>query len=85
MIIIDNVEPADPMRLTMDSVRWFLDRCPDLVILGNLRTWAGIDYYDPASPLFYRSESELSKLKAEAVANNWDLDLDAENLDYLYK
>ena len=82
--MIDNVELTEPMPLSISSVRWLIDQCPKLTVLGNLRTWSDIDYYDNHSPHFYRSESQLSQLKKEIVANNWDLDLEMENLDQLY-
>jgi hypothetical protein len=84
MLIIQNVDITVPMKLGMPSVRWIFDHCPNLSILGNLRNWSLIDYYDSESQHFYRAESELSQYKAKAVASNWDLDLEVENLDYLY-
>ncbi len=74
---------TEPMPLGMDTVNWFLEQCPNLVILGNLRSWSRIDYYNPESQNYYRSESQLSKLKSEAVAKNWDIDFDLESLNYL--
>ena len=84
MLIIQNVDSANQMGLGIEPVLWLVDQCPNLTVLGNLRTWQQIDYYSPESPHFYRSESQLSQLKAKIVSHNWDLDLDVENLDYLY-
>ena len=44
-----------------------------------------LNYYDPNSELFYKSESRLSKLKDEARRRNWDITLDLEDIDFLYK
>ena len=44
----------------------------------------GIDHYDPNSSKFYKTESDLSCLKKKIVSANWDLDLELENLDYIY-
>lgn len=61
-----------------------IENVPKLTMLGNLRSWCSIDHFDSNSPCFYKSESELSKLKKEITFKNWDLDLDIENLDNLY-
>ena len=70
--------------LGLHSVYWLIDNSPNLTILGNLRSWRSIDYYNSNSSNFYRSESDLSQLKHKIMAQNWDLDLEMENLDYLY-
>ena len=74
------------MRLGMDTLQYLIDTCPRLCCVGNLKTWAGIDYYDPQSEHYYQSgdQSQLGKLKQTAIKKNWNLDLDSENLDYLY-
>ena len=84
MLIIQNVDSSNNMNLGLKSVLWLVDQCANLTILGNLRTWHQIDYYNSESPHFYRSESQLSQLKKQIISRNWDLDLEVENLDYLY-
>jgi hypothetical protein len=71
------------MNLGMDTARYFVEKFPNLTVLGNLRTWRSIDYFDSSSQLYFRSESELSRLKEEAKRKNWDIDLELENLDLL--
>ena len=70
----------------MDTVHTLIESCPRLSGIGNLRTWANIDYYNVDDANYYNSESsEFIKLKKKAAEMNWDLDIDLENLDYLYK
>ena len=83
MIILHNVDSVG-MNLGLQSVLYLIDHCPNLTILGNLRSWKNIDYYNINSSHFYRAESELSRLKEKITSENWDLDLDVENLNYLY-
>ena len=74
------------MRLGMDTVQNLLESCDHLTGLGNLRTWADIDYYNAENRNYFNSESSaLGKLKSNIIARNWDLDLDLETLDFLYK
>ena len=84
MLIVDNVDLNADMKLSMSSVHWLVENCPNLTQLGNLRSWKSIDYYNVESANFYRQESELSRFKYHALKNNWDLDLEIENLDLLY-
>ena len=84
MVILDNVDSTNNMPLSIQSVKWMVQHAPKLIMLGNLRSWCGIDYFDSNSPYFYKSESELSRLKKEIIDKNWDVDLDIENLDHLY-
>ena len=84
MLIVDNVDLNADMKLSMSSVHWLVENCPNLTQLGNLRSWKLIDYYNVESANFYRQESELSRFKDHALKNNWDLDLEIENLDLLY-
>ena len=63
-----------------------MECCPRLTGLGNLRTWRNIDYYNAEDENFYNSDtSELSQLKKKIVKMNWDIDIELENLDYMYK
>ena len=82
MIIISNTSETS-MDLGMLSVNYFVDRFPNLTILGNLRTWRSIDYFDQNSSNYFRAESELSQLKENARKRNWDIDFELENLDFL--
>ena len=84
MLILNNVDLNADMKLSMSSVHWLVDNCPNLTHLGNLRSWKSIDYYNVESVNFYRSESELSQFKEQIRLNNWDLDLEIENLNFLY-
>ena len=84
MVILDNVDTTNPMSLSMTSVKWMIENAPKLTMLGNLRSWCSIDYFNSNSPNFYKCESELSQLKKEIALKNWDLDLEIENLDHLY-
>ena len=84
MLIVHNVDNIIGMPLSIQSVHWLIQEMSKITILGNLRSWSKIDHYDCGSPYFYKSESSLSQLKKEIAKNNWDLDLDIENLDHLY-
>ena len=84
MVILNNVDSTNNMPLSTLSVNWMIENVPKLTMLGNLRSWSKIDYFDSNSPYFYKCESELSKLKKEITSRNLDLDLDIENLDHLY-
>ena len=93
MLIISNTktngsnpqDEEDGMRLGLEIVDYLLDKCPGISVIGNLKTWAKVDYYDPSNENYYRSkESGLGKLKQQAMDENWDLDLDLENLDFMY-
>ena len=81
MLIISNTSDSQ-MNLGMESVRYFVDHFPNLTVLGNLRTWRLIDYFDSNSVNYFRSESELSQLKERARKKNWDIDFELENLDF---
>ena len=74
------------MKLGINTVLNLLETCPHLTGLGNLRTWGEIDYYNSDHPNYFNSDtSELGQLKKSIIKRNWDLDLDLETLDYLYK
>ena len=79
MVILDNVDSTNSMPLSIQSVKWMIQHAPKLIMLGNLRSWCGIDYFDSNSPYFYKSESELSRLKKEIIDKNWDVDLDIKS------
>lgn len=64
----------------MESVHFFVDNFPKLTALGNLSSWKYIDYFNPNSGNFYKTESELSQLKRRARKSNWNLDFDVETL-----
>lgn len=84
MLIISNTS-TQPMPLGMESVQFIIQNFDRISVLGNLRTWSQIDHFDPNSPLHCKSESQFSKLKQTILQNNWDLDLDLENIDFLYE
>ena len=84
MVVLSNTS-TEPMHLGMPTLLLFLEKCPNLSVLGNLKTWRRIDFYDPDSELYFKSESEFSKLKKVAVKSNWDISLDVENLDSAYE
>ena len=84
MVVLSNTS-TEPMHLGMPTLLLFLEKCPNLSVLGNLKTWRRIDFYDPDSELYFKSESEFCKLKKLAVKNNWDIDFDMENLDSAYE
>ena len=70
----------------MDTVYSLVESCPRLTGIGNLRTWKNIDYYNAEDENYYNSDaSELAKFKKKSANMNWDLDIDLENLDYIYK
>ena len=70
----------------MNTVYNLIECCPRLTGLGNLRTWHNIDHYNAGDENFYNSEtSELSQFKKKIAKMNWDIDIDLENLDYMYK
>ena len=73
-------------KIGMHTVHSLIESCPRLTGIGNLRTWRNIDYFNPEHPNYYNSEiSDLGRLKKSVIKSNWDLDLDVESLDYLYK
>ena len=73
-------------KLGIDTLNCLIQSCKNLTGIGNLRTWLDIDYYNPTSDSYYSNDrSELGRLRKKIVTNNWDLDLDLENLDFLYK
>ena len=81
----NNRREAGQNPVGIETVHSLIEYCPRLAGLGNLRTWRNIDYYNPSDPNYYKSEeSSLGKLKEQSKQSNWDLDLDIENLDYLY-
>ena len=85
MLILSNTGET-PMPLGMETLNAIIDTCPEICCVGNLRSWTGIDYYDPHSANYYKyTESDLGKLKQKALKSNWNLDLESENLDYLYE
>ena len=85
MLILSNTA-SEKMEIGMPTLMYIIDNCPKISCIGNLKTWSEIDYYDAQSNFYYKStESELGKLKAKSLASNWDLDLDLENLDFIYK
>ena len=85
MLVLNNTDSDNSMQLGMKTVQLLIDLCPCLTVLGNLRTWHDIDYFNEESENYFKLESELSKFKQEAIKKNWDIDLDLENLDYLYQ
>ena len=82
ILIISNTS-TEPMDLGLDTVLLFLEKCPHLVGLGDLKTWRNIDYFQPESDLHYSAESEYFKLKQAATRNNWEIDFDLENCDLI--
>ncbi len=84
MLVLANTSDV-PMDLGLDSVRDLIRHCPDLGVIANLRTWARIDYFDPASEFYFRTESAFSQLKRDAVSQNWDIEFDLENIDFCYE
>ena len=82
ILIISNTS-AEPMDLGLDTVLLFLEKCPHLVGLGNLKTWRKIDYFDSESDLHFSNESDYFKLKQKAIRNNWEIDFDLENCDLI--
>ena len=83
MFVLANTS-IEQMNLGMPTVLLFLEKCKNLIGLGDLKTWKKIDFYDPDSEHFFKSESMFSKLKKDAVKKNWEIDFDLENLDFLY-
>ena len=81
----ENIEKLSK-KLGIDTLNCLIQSCNNLTGIGNLRTWLDIDYYNPTSDSYFSNDrSELGRLKKKVVTNNWDLDLDLENLDFLYK
>ena len=42
-----------------------------------------VDYFDLESDLNYKGESSFVKLKQQATASNWEIDLEIENCDMI--
>ena len=84
MLVLSNMS-TEPMNLGLETLQLFLDICPRLVAIGDLKTWKKIDFFNPESEMYFKSESEYSQLKKKAVKSNWDIDFDVENLDKAYK
>ena len=72
------------MNLGLPTVFLFLEKCKNLIALGDLKTWKKIDFYDPESEHFFKSESLFSTLKKNATKKNWEIDFDLENVDFMY-
>ena len=85
MLVLSNTSTEAKMGLDLRAMKSILEACPRLTVLGNLRTWSKIDYFDDESVNYFRSESEFCELKREAVRKNWDIDFDLENIDFLFK
>ena len=80
VLVISNTS-SQPMNLGLDTVMLLLEKCPNIVGLGDLKTWMKIDYFDPDSDLHYNSKSSFVRLREEARAKNWELDLDVDKFD----
>ena len=78
MLVLANTS-SELMLLGLRTVHLLLDTCPGLAGLGDLKTWRRIDYFDPDSDYFYKTDSAFMKLKKLAQENNWDIDFDIEN------
>lgn len=83
MLVVKNTSDKN-LSLGLESANNIIKFAPNLVALGDLRSWKGIDYYNEESQFYFKSESEFSKLKREIQTKNWDLDLDVESIDYLW-
>ena len=84
MLVLSNTS-TEPMNLGLETLQLFLDCCPGLLAVGDLKTWRKIDFFNPESEMYFKSESEYSRLRRKAVNMNWDIDFDIENLDNVYK
>ena len=51
MFLLSNTS-SESMNLGLDTVFWFLEKCENLIGLGDLKTWKNIDYYDVVQILF---------------------------------
>ena len=78
VLVLSNTS-SSLMHLGMQTVRLFLDKCHNLVGLGDLKTWRKIDYFDPDSDLFCKNDSAFCNLKRDAQKRNWEIDFDIEN------
>ena len=78
MLVLSNTS-SELMLLGLRTVHLLLDACPGLVGLGDLKTWRRIDYFDPDSEQFYKTDSAFMKLRKLAQERNWDIDFDIEN------
>lgn len=83
MFVLSNTS-TEVMNLGLPTVFLFLEKCKNLVALGNLKTWQKIDFFDSESDKFFKTDSLFSTLKKNAVKKNWDIDFDVENLDFIY-
>jgi len=83
MLVLANTS-SEQMNLGMPTVLLFLEKCKHLIGLGDLKTWKKIDFYDPESEHFFKTESAFTKLQKDAVKKNWEIVFDLENLDFLY-
>lgn len=85
MLILANTS-SDPMsNMNENCLRYLLQEYKSLSILGSLKTWVGLDYFNPGSDLYFREEADAQQIKKEAKKKNWDIDFDMENLDFLYE
>ena len=78
MFVLSNTS-SELMQLGMRTVNLLLETCPQLVALGDLKTWRNIDYFDPSSDNFFKHDSAFMKLKKDAQFKNWDIDFDIDN------
>lgn len=86
MLVLSNTSSSSSrLELGLSTLTdLLLPSCPGLCAVGDLSTWSGVAHFDPASPEHRRGESGLSRLRREAAAGNWDLDLDARDLDFVF-
>ena len=82
MFMLNNTS-TEAMQLGNEEIQCFLDTFPNLTVLGNLRTWLKVDYFDSNSNFYFKTESEFVRLKEKAKENNWDIDFELENLDFM--
>ena len=82
-VFVLNNTASEMMHLGMMTVHLLLEKCPKLVGLGDLKTWRKIDYFDPESDFFYKTDSMFMKLKKEAIERNWEIDFDLETIPKL--
>ena len=85
MLIVSNGDSERNMNLGMRDVKFCIESFPCLTVLGNLKSWALIDYYDPNSQFYFKSESEFCRFKRDCEKRNFDLELQLENINFVYE
>ena len=78
----DHPSATGRLELGLTSVIALFRSCPRLSVLGDLRAWTNIDYFNPNSVAYRRRDgSKYDQLVNGVRSRNWDINLDAKFSD----